>query len=141
MIKVTAVGNLTRDPEIKVSSNGTEIGNFGIASNEKYNGKEYTTFVDVTVFGKQAEVCSKYLSKGRKVAISGDLRLDTWEANDGAKRSKLYVVAQNVEFIDSPSNGNQSSQPESKQTSVKETVQDSSSSDVYVDNSDDDIPF
>ena len=97
--RVILVGNLTRDPEVKYTTGGTAVAEIGMAvsrqwfdqkSNEK---KEETTFVDVTLWGRQAEVAGEYLSKGRPVLIEGRLQLDTWEdKQSGQKRSKLRVV-------------------------------------------------
>ena len=100
------VGNLTRDPELRFITNGTAVCDFGVALNRKYNDKEETTFVDVTVWSKLAELCGEHLTKGGKVAIVGRLKLDTWETKDGQKRSKLVVVANDVEFLYSKKNEN-----------------------------------
>ena len=101
--KVILMGNLTRDPEMRVTPNGVSICKLGLAINRVYSTKdgeprEETTFVDVDAFGKQAEVLSKYLRKGRPLMLEGRLRLDQWES-DGQKRSKLSVVLENFQFI------------------------------------------
>jgi single-strand DNA-binding protein len=108
--KVILVGNLTRDPELKFIANGNPVCRFGLATNRSYtsNGekKEEVTFVDIDVWGKPAENCAKYLEKGKKVLVEGRLKLDTWEA-DGQKRSKLFINADSVQFLTSPSSKEQ----------------------------------
>jgi len=109
--KVFLMGNLTRDIEIRHTSGNTAVGNFGIAMNRKFRtqsgeNREETTFVDCEVWGRTAEVMSQYLSKGRPVFIEGRLKLDQWEdKKDGSKRSKLNVVVENFQFIDSGGGG------------------------------------
>lgn len=103
--QVTLAGNLTRDPEIKTLRNGA-VGSFGLAINRKWNDRdgnqnEETTFVDVECWGRTAELVGQYLTKGRSCLVSGRLKLDQWEADDGSKRSKLKVVADSVQFLDS----------------------------------------
>jgi len=98
------MGNLTRDPELRVTANGNSICKFGIATNRKYtpqNGPqvEETTFIDIDCFGKQAETISKYMSKGNPIMLEGRLKFDTWESKTGEKRSKLGVVMENFQFI------------------------------------------
>ncbi|MDX2110295.1 MAG: single-stranded DNA-binding protein [Verrucomicrobiota bacterium] len=103
--KVILMGNLTRDPELRVTPAGLSICKFGLAVNRVYNSadgerKEEVTFVDIDSFGKQAETISKYLTKGRPVLIEGRLKLDQWEdKNSGEKRSKLGVVAESFQFV------------------------------------------
>ena len=101
--KVILIGNLTRDPQIKYTTGGTAIAELGMAIGRKWfdkttnQQKEETTFVDVTLFGKQAEVAGQYLAKGRPVMIEGRLQLDSWEDREtGHKRSKLRVVGENL---------------------------------------------
>ena len=101
--KVILIGNLTRDPQIKYTPGGTAIAELGMAIGRKWfdkttnQQKEETTFVDVTLFGKQAEVAGQYLAKGRPVMIEGRLQLDSWEDREtGHKRSKLRVVGENL---------------------------------------------
>ncbi|MFT5826110.1 MAG: single-strand DNA-binding protein [Yoonia sp.] len=101
--KVILMGNLTRDPELRVTANGHSICKLGLAVNRVYNTKdgerrEETTFVDVDAFGKQAEVISKYLRKGNPIFVEGRLKFEQWET-DGQKRSKLSVALDKFEFI------------------------------------------
>lgn len=102
--KVILIGNLTRDPEMRVTPNGNTICKLGLAVSRAYNTRdgerrEETTFVDIDAFGKQAEVISKYMRKGRPIMVEGRLRLDQWEGNDGQKRSKLSVVLETFQFL------------------------------------------
>lgn len=97
--QVMLTGRLTRDPDLRQTSGGTEVLGFGLAVSDsrKRNGEweEYAHFVDVTVFGKQGRALSGMLAKGSKVAICGKLQYSTWE-RDGQKRSKLEVIANDV---------------------------------------------
>ena len=102
--KVILMGNLTRDPELRVTPKGTAVCQIGIAVNQTYkdkdgNTKEEVTFVDVDVFGRQAEVIAKYMSKGRPILVEGRLKLDSWESKEGEKRNKLKVVLENFQFV------------------------------------------
>ena len=92
-------GNLTRDPELKSTSGGTQVCKFGLAVNEGYGEKKKAHFFDLTAFGKVAENLAKFKKKGEEVLISGRLDHQTWEAKDGSKRSKIEVIAFSVEFI------------------------------------------
>ena len=104
--KVFLMGNLTRDPEVKYLPSQTAVAEFGIAVNRRWTNqdgqqKEEVTFVDCSAFGRTAETIGKFLKKGRPVFIEGRLKLDQWEAQDGSKRSKMRVVIDNFQFIDS----------------------------------------
>jgi single-strand DNA-binding protein len=104
--KVILVGNLTRDPEVRVASNNNTICKLGLAVSRNYTTKdgekrEDTTFVDVDAFGRTAEILGKYLSKGRPVLIEGRLQLDSWETKEGDKRNKLKVVCESFQFLNS----------------------------------------
>lgn len=96
-------GNLTRDPDLRHTNSGTAILSFGVAVNDRMKDRDGSwvdrpNFVDVTVFGRRAEALSRFLSKGAKVALSGKLRYSSWE-RDGQKRSKLEVIAEEIEFL------------------------------------------
>lgn len=105
--KVILAGNLTRDPELRYTPKGTAVARLGIACNRKWKSetgemKEEVTFVDVDAFGKTAETIGQYLKKGRPILIEGRLRYDTWEdKQSGQKKSKLGVVLENFQFLDS----------------------------------------
>jgi len=102
--KVLLMGNLTRDPELRYTSGGQPVCNFSMAMGRKFTDKsgekrEETTYMRVTVWGKQGENCAQYLSKGRGVFVEGRLRSRSWEAEDGQKRSTVEVVADTVQFL------------------------------------------
>ena len=109
--KVILMGNRTRDPEVKYTSGGTAIAKLGMAIKRRWRGQdgqtqEETTFVDVDAFGRQAETVGQYLKKGRPIMIEGRLKYDQWEDKQtGQKRSKLGVVLERFEFLDSRSDG------------------------------------
>ena len=104
--RVILMGNLTRDPEVRFTNSGMAVCNIGLAVNRRFKDsqtdewREEPTFVDVTLFGKRGEAFAKFHTKGKPAFVEGELRLDTWEdKNGGGKRSKLYVVANNWEFV------------------------------------------
>lgn len=109
--KVILLGNLTRDPEVRYTPKGTAVTELGMAVNRVYtaeNGekREETTFVDVTLWGRTAEIAGEYLKKGRPVFIEGRLQLDTWDdKQSGQKRSKLKVVGEGLQLIGSRPGG------------------------------------
>ena len=123
--KVILVGNLTRDPEVKYTSGGTAVAEVGLAVNRNWFDKqsnqrrEETTFVDVTLWGRQAEVAGEYLSKGRSVLIEGRLQLDTWEDREsGKKRSKLKVVGENMQMLGGRGEGGGGGRPPQSSTTA-----------------------
>jgi single-strand DNA-binding protein len=109
--KVMLMGNLTRDPEIKYTPKGTAVADIGLAVNRVWSTetgekREEVTFVDVELWGRQAELAGEYLKKGRPVYIEGRLKLDTWDdKQSGQKRSKMRVVCENMQFLGSREGG------------------------------------
>ena len=108
---VILTGNLTRNPELRLTPNGVSVANVGLASNRKYRQgdeiKEDGCFVDVTAFGATADAVVKYLTKGRKVLVQGRLRFNSWESEGGQRRNKVDVIAERVNFLPSAAkNGN-----------------------------------
>jgi single-strand DNA-binding protein len=109
--KVILVGNLTRDPELRYTPKGMAIAKLGLAvnrtwKNEAGESKEEVTFVDIDAFGKQAETIGQYLKKGRPILVEGRLRLDQWDDKQtGQKRSRLGVVLEGFQFLDSGNRG------------------------------------
>jgi len=105
--RLTLMGNLTRDPELRKTKKGASVTELGLALNRKWNDeggqrREETTFVDVIVWGKTAENCTQYLKKGRSVLLEGRLFMDSWKDKDtGETRNKLRVVADSVLFLGS----------------------------------------
>jgi single-strand DNA-binding protein len=101
--KVILLGNLTRDPELRYTPNGTAVSSFGLAVNRRYRQgdewKDEVCFVDVVTYGRQAETVGEYLSKGSMALVEGRLQWRSWESETGQKRSKHEVVAMNVQFM------------------------------------------
>lgn len=124
--KVILIGNLTANPQLKYNQNGLAVANFTLAVNSKFatkdqNTKEEVGFFDIVVFGKQAENCSNYLSKGRSVLVEGRLSMNVWEDNEGKKKKKINIVASKVQFL-TPKNQQQSTQEESSEMDLVEDV-------------------
>jgi len=117
--KVILVGNLTRDPEVRYTPSGTAVSDIGLAVNRTWFDKqsnerrEETTFVDITLWARQAEVAGEYLSKGRSVLIEGRLQLDQWDDREtGQKRSRLRVVCENMQMLGSRSDSSRGGAPQ-----------------------------
>ncbi|MDA7822008.1 single-stranded DNA-binding protein [Opitutales bacterium] len=151
--KVLLIGNLTRDPEVRMMSSGRPVCNFGIALNRSYkdsegNKREEVTFVDVECFGPRAEAVGRFFSKGRPIFIEGRLKLDQWESKEGEKRSAIRVVLDNFEFVDSGKSDGSSSPndsisqptraPDALESSVSPPKEDSPPTDPDLD---EDVPF
>jgi single-strand DNA-binding protein len=157
--KVMLLGNITRDLEVRYTPKGTAVCDLGMAVNRIRTGDngeriEEVTYVDVTLWGRQAELAGQYLSKGRSVFIEGRLQLDQWDDKQtGQKRSRLRVVGENMQFIGGQggSGSNQSSSgaprqqpapPEQQQSSPPpQSNQGGAAAAESFDNDDDDIPF
>jgi single-strand DNA-binding protein len=104
--RVILAGNLTRDPQLSALPSNTSVVEFGLAINRNWTGtdgqkKEETCFIDCRVYGKQAEVFNKYMTKGRPVLVEGRLQLDTWEDKNKQRRSKHRVIVERFQFVDS----------------------------------------
>jgi single-strand DNA-binding protein len=143
--KVILIGNLTRDVELRYTPNGTAIAKFGLASNRTYKdsvtgeNKQETLFIDITVFGRSAEIVNQYLSKGRRVLVEGRLVFDQWVDSQGQKRSKHSIVAERVQFMDSKGSGGidmqqQQPQPAQQMSQPAQNV-------PTIDIDDDELPF
>jgi len=148
--KVLLIGNLTRDPDVRMMSNGRPVCNFGLALNRSYkdaegNRKDETTFVDVESFGPRAEAVGRFFTKGRAIFIEGRLKLDQWESKEGEKRSALKVVLDSFEFVDSkqesgstvPRSGEQTAPPQTNEAPPKPSPAPAPESNDL----DDDVPF
>jgi len=114
--RVLLIGNLTKDPELRYTPNGTAVTNLRLAVNRKFKDKtgelkEDTCFVTVTAWDKQAEICNQYLQKGRSVFIEGILQSRSWETNDGQKRSTIDVRAERIQFLGGGPKGAEGGQP------------------------------
>jgi single-strand DNA-binding protein len=123
--KVLLIGNLTRDPEVGYTPKGTAIAEIGLAVNRVYSGddgekKEEVTFIDVTLWGRQAEVAQEYLRKGQPVFIEGRLQLDTWQdKQSGQKRSRLHVVAESMQMLGNRTGGKANTTGAQQQTAQR----------------------
>ena len=136
--RVTLVGRLTRDPELKHLPSGTPVLEMGVAVNGRQqddagNWVDKPNFFDVKVFGNQAEMLSQHLAKGRRIGIDGRLDWRSWEAQDGTKRSKVDIVAQSVQFLDS--------RQDSESPTYVPAAAAASGDDFPSSPADDDIPF
>lgn len=149
--KVMLIGNLTRDPELRHTPRGTAVAELGLAINRVWNNEqgqrqEETTFVDVTLWGRQAEVAQQYLTKGSPAYIEGRLQLDTWDdKQSGQKRSKLKIVGETLQLLGArgSSGGGGSSERPQQQSRPPQQQRPQGASPAPVDDyqDDDDIPF
>ena len=140
MNKIFLIGNLTRDPEMRSTQNGTPVCTFTVAVNRRNRqgaeaGQPEADFFRVTTWRQQAETCSRYLAKGRKVGVSGTLTLQSYTGSDGQQRYSLEVNADEVEFLTPRGEGGGENRPASQEN----TAQENSNGFVRVD--DDDLPF
>ena len=140
--RVLLMGNLTRNPEIRYTPSGTAVSDLGLAVNESFKNKagetvEQTCFVDVVVWGRQAETAAEYLQKGSSVFVEGRLQLDQWENQQGEKRSKLRVRADRVQFLTGSNKGTE--QIASKPSEVSAPKPAAAPEPEVAD--DDDVPF
>ena len=111
--KVIMAGHLTRDPQLSTLPSNTQVCEFGLASSRKFKKQdgssgEEVCFVDCRVFGNQAATFNQYMNKGKPVLIDGRLKYDSWEAKDGGKRSKLYIVVDSFQFLGGKDSGERS---------------------------------
>lgn len=140
--RVNISGNLTRDPELRVTSGGTQVLSFGVAVNDRRRNpqtgewEDYPNFVDCTMFGTRAEAVKRYLSKGSKVAIEGKLRYSSWE-RDGQRRSKLEVIVDDIEFMNARPASSPSASPAAGGGEPQYTVPETPALEI----ADEDIPF
>ena len=144
--KVLLMGNLTRDPELRVTPKGTSVCQFGMAVNRVFRGEngetqEETTFVDVEAWGRQAEVISKYVTKGNPLFVEGRLKFDSWESKTGEKRSKLKVVVENMQLMGGRGGEGQPGGGRSASFEDSAPPQRSQSPAVHNDDIEEDVPF
>jgi single-strand DNA-binding protein len=149
--RVILMGNLTRDPELRYLPSGMAVTDIGLAVNDRRksaNGEwvDEVTFVDVTLWGRTAEIAGEYLSKGSPTLIEGRLKLDSWEGQDGQKRTKLKVIAERMQLLGGRGQGDGGSggpRPAARQGAVRNQA--APSNDNFdappVDSAGDDIPF
>ena len=134
--KVTLIGNLGADPDVRSTGSGQTVANFSIATTEKWQGGEKTEWHRVVVFGKQADTCKEYLSKGRQIYVEGRLQTRQWDDKTGNKRYTTEVIAQRVLFLGSAPAGARSSRTDTPTESVPTGTPDPTPGFA-----DDDIPF
>lgn len=108
--KALIIGNLTRDPELRTTTNGQNVATFGVATSRVWTGsdgkkQEKTEFHNIVAWARLADICNQYLTKGRKVYVEGHLQTREWEGQDGAKRNRTEIVAENVIILDRPPQG------------------------------------
>ncbi len=146
--RVILVGNLTRDPELKHISSGNPVTELSLAVNRTWTDRntnqrnEETTFVDVTCWGRTAEIACEYLQKGRPVLVEGRLKLDQWNDREtGAKRSKLGVVCENMQMLGSRNEGNSGGGGGSYQPPPQSDGPQQPASNPVVNPPDDEVPF
>jgi single-strand DNA-binding protein len=146
--KVLLMGNLTRDPELRYTASNQPVAQIGLAVNRVYTTsagekREEVTFVDCDAWGRTAEIMSQYLSKGRPVFIEGRLRLDTWQDQQGQNRSKIKVVIESFQFVDSKGGeGGGGDAPQSRGSgSARPASSGGGSGGPHQPIEDDDIPF
>ncbi len=126
--RVILMGNLTRDPELRVTPKGTAVCAFGMAvnrairSSEGGEPREETTFIDLEAWDKQAEIISKYVFKGNPLFVEGRLRLDTWESKTGEKRSKLKVIVENMQLMSARAGESGGQSPEGSAPAARSSV-------------------
>ncbi|MDH5717435.1 MAG: single-stranded DNA-binding protein [Spirochaetia bacterium] len=144
--RVVLVGRLTRDPELRSASTGNYFCRLTLASNRAYykkegDLKEEVGFFDCVAWGKLAEIISKYTQKGKRIAVDGSLRQNTWENSEGKKQSRVEVLIENFQFLDAKSSESKGSEPSSEPASnIKELEEENpfqSSNEEELD----DIPF
>jgi len=137
--KVLLMGNLTRDPALSYLPSQTAVVDFGLAVNRRWRSKEgedrdETCFVDCRMFGRRAEVINKYCKKGNPLLVEGRLTFDSWQAQDGSRRSKLRVTVENFEFLGKPAGASEAGR-------VEQDTEKSDSQAAQQTAADDDIPF
>lgn len=120
--KVILAGNLTRDPQLSYLPSNTPVCEFGMAINRKWKSqdgqmRDETCFVDLRMFGRRAEVLNQYCRKGNPLMVEGRLKFDSWEGKDGGKRSKLYVIVEEFQFIGG-GGGQRTGAPQTARTSA-----------------------
>ena len=142
MNKVTLIGNLTRDPELRTTTSGVPVCSFSIAVNRRFknaNGQQETDFFNVSAWRQLGELCARYLSKGRKVCVIGSVSMRTYDAQDGTKRSTLEVQADEVEFLSAQQPGTGEARPAAPQAADTTGYAPVESGFTQVD--DDELPF
>lgn len=131
MLKAEVIGHLGRDPEMRYNDSELAIASFSVASSKKVKGEDKTQWVKIIAFGKLAEVCGQYLTKGKQIFVEGDLQSSEWQDKDGNKRFSIEIVANRIEFL----SGKSDSQKQETSAASEQTKQPAKTGD------DDPIPF
>jgi single-strand DNA-binding protein len=140
--RVVLAGNLTRDPELRFTNNGIPVCQFGIAVNRVRSKNEEVDFFDITAWRELGETIANYKKKGDPILIEGRLQYRTWEAQDGSKRSKVDVVADNIQFLGRGDGSGEGGAPSGGAQRGRAGARQSSRDDVDLNEEDfDDIPF
>lgn len=145
--KIILLGNLTGDVTVRYTQGGSAIGNTGIATTRKFKSqtgeqKEETLFVDLTFFGRTAEIANQYLRKGSKVLVDGRLKLDQWEGKDGTKRSKHSVTVENLQMLGNKEDSAQAPQQNDYNQARPQTpTQNQQAAVPEIDINEDEVPF
>lgn len=148
--KVIMLGNITRDIELSYLPNGGAVSKTGLATNRKFKKQDGTQgeevcFIDVTFFGRTAEIANQYLSKGKKVLVEGRLKLDQWTNQQGVKQSKHSITVESMEMIDSRTDGEAQGAPQPKQQANQSHLGNNTGFKGHIipdiDINDDEIPF
>lgn len=119
--KVILVGRLTRDPEAKVTASGTTISKFCLAVDRQFSKEKATDFINITAWGKLADICNKYLSKGKQALVEGELQVKSYEDKEGQKRTAFEVVARTMQMLGNK--GNNENPPVSETVQVVQEVE------------------
>ena len=148
MNKVFLTGNLTKDPDVRTTSSGVSVATFRIAVQRKFkdqSGEKVSDFFDIVVWRQLAELCGKYLNKGRKVAVAGELQTRSYDAKDGTKRYITEIVADEVEFLsphgEQPSEAAEQTPKKSYRTEPTPETAQQQAPEGFADVEDDDLPF
>ena len=142
MNKVILIGNLTKDPELRTTSNGTSVCSFSIAVNRRLksqSGERVTDFFNIVAWRSLGELCSKYLAKGRKVCVVGELQNRSYDAKDGSKRYATEIIADDIEFL--TPRGEEGSRNSYEERSIASSSSFALSDEGFAEVDDDDLPF
>ena len=138
MNKWIGIGFVGKTPELRTTQGGSTVCTFSLATSEKYNGEEKTTWFRISAFGKLGEVCQKYLDKGRRVCVVGKVSASAYDGRDGKPQASLEVLAESVEFLSSKEEGKQG---DNRQSDADETANKYDENVPDDDDSDNDLPF
>ena len=97
--KVILVGNLGKDPEMRYTTDGTPVCSFSLATSEKYNGEDKVSWHNITAFGKLADICGKYLHKGKQIYVEGKIDYQSWDGDDGVKKYKTEIIIFQMQML------------------------------------------